>query len=273
MEILSIKYLLNKPVINLKIGSMKKSKWLFVFLLLIGCMASYAQNTQIKGKVTSAEDGSPLPGASVVIKGTSTGTATNINGDFTISASPDATLLISSVGFVTQEIAVAGQTVINVVMEVEALEVDEVVVTALGISREKKSLGYAAQEVNGDAVSTVKTDNLINNLSGKIAGVSIKVNGNMGGSTNVVIRGSKSLYQSNQALFVIDGVPVDNSNTNNQGEIDGRSGYDYGNAASDLNPNDVESMTILKGAAATALYGSRAANGVIMITTKKGRTG
>ena len=249
---------------------MKKSKWLFVFLLLIGCMASYAQNTQIKGKITSAEDGGPLPGASVVIKGTSTGTATNIDGDFTITASTDATLLISSVGFVTQEIAVAGQTIINVVMEVEALEVDEVVVTALGISREKKSLGYAAQEVKGDAVSTVKTDNLINNLSGKIAGVSIKVNGNMGGSTNVVIRGSKSLYQSNQALFVIDGVPVDNSNTNNQGEIDGRSGYDYGNAASDLNPNDVESMTILKGAAATALYGSRAANGVIMITTKKG---
>ena len=169
-----------------------------------------------------------------------------------------------------QEVEIAGRTNIDVVLETEMTGLQEVVVTALGVSREKKSLGYATQSVSGESVSTVKTDNFINTLSGKIAGVNIKANGNMGGSTNIVIRGAKSLTGSNQALFVVDGVPIDNANTNNEGQVTGRSGYDFGNAASDINPNDIESIDVLKGAAASALYGSRAANGVIMITTKEG---
>jgi TonB-linked SusC/RagA family outer membrane protein len=249
---------------------MKRITSMLVCLLLFGFTATFAQDIQIKGTVTTAEDGSPLPGVYVKIKGTNTGTATDAAGKFQVSAPAQGTLVFTSIGYRDQEIAIAGQSVVDVVMEAAVTQVDEVVVTALGISREKKSLGYATQEVKGDAISTVKSDNFINSLSGKVAGVNVKVNGNMGGSTNIVIRGSKSLTGNNQALFVIDGVPVDNSIINNSGQRTGRSGYDYGNAASDINPNDIESINVLKGAAASALYGARAANGVVMITTKKG---
>ncbi|MDD5185970.1 MAG: SusC/RagA family TonB-linked outer membrane protein, partial [Paludibacter sp.] len=155
-------------------------------------------------------------------------------------------------------------------LENDAVVMNELVVTALGISREKKSLGYSVQEVSGDAVNQVKSDNFMTSLSGKVSGIQIKNNTNFGGSTNVIIRGSSSLTGNNQALFVVDGIPIDNSNTNNSGELTGRGGYDYGNSASDINPNDIESISVLKGAAASALYGSRATNGVVLITTKKG---
>ncbi len=155
-------------------------------------------------------------------------------------------------------------------MVADVTQVDEVVVTALGISRERKSLGYATQEVKGDAVSAVKSDNFINSLSGKVAGVVITRNTNIGGSTNIQVRGATSLTGNNQALFVIDGVPISNRNTNTSGQSQDGTGYDFGNAASDINPDDIESINVLKGAAATALYGSRASTGVIMITTKKG---
>jgi TonB-linked SusC/RagA family outer membrane protein len=148
---------------------------------------------------------------------------------------------------------------------------EEVVITALGISREKKSLGYASQEVKGDQVNTAKESNFINSLSGKVSGVEIKRNNNLGASSNIVIRGFKSLTGNNQALFVVDGVPIDNSNTTTTNVAQGVGGYDYGNAASDINPDDIETINVLKGAASTALYGSRAANGVVIITTKKGR--
>ena len=157
---------------------------------------------------------------------------------------------------------------------------EEVVVTALGISREKKSLGYAVQELDGDAVSDVKSVNFVNSLSGKSAGVDILQANTMGGSANVIIRGTTSLTQNNQALFVVDGVPFNNNNTNEDRPVanstatnqnDGWGGYDYGNNAMDINTEDIESISVLKGAAATALYGSRAANGVILITTKKGK--
>jgi len=206
----------------------------------------------------------------VVIKGTTNGAVTNVDGIYSLTAPSDATLIFTYVGMQTLEESVNGRTKIDVALQSEAIEVTEVVVTALGVTREKRSLGYAVQEVSGEEINKVKTDNFINTMSGKVAGVHIKANGNLGGSTNVVIRGSKSLYQSNQALFVIDGVPVDNSNSNNMGQISGRSGFDYGNTASDINPNDIESINVLKGSAATALYGARAANGVVMITTKKG---
>lgn len=179
-------------------------------------------------------------------------------------------LIFTYVGLKTQEITVGTSNTVNVTMLEDAAVLDEVVVTALGIEREKKSLGYATQEVKGEAVSKIKSSNFVNSLSGKVAGLDIKSSGTLGGSTNVVIRGNSSIAGNNQALFVVDGIPIDNGNTNSSDQITGRGGYDYGNAASDINPDDIESINVLKGAAASALYGSRAANGVIMITTKKG---
>lgn len=153
---------------------------------------------------------------------------------------------------------------------VKTQDIEGVVVTALGIKREKKSLGYSSQEVNGDEANKAPTTNFLNNLSGKVAGLEIKQGTNFGGSINVVLRGFKSLKGNNQALFVVDGIPILNSNLNSTDQVTGRAGYDYGNTASDINPNDIESINVLKGAAATALYGSRAQNGAIIITTKKG---
>jgi TonB-linked SusC/RagA family outer membrane protein len=170
----------------------------------------------------------------------------------------------------TAEYTVANNDTIDVTLATDSAQLDEVVVTALGIEREKKSLGYATQEVDGSEVSDVPTQNFVNSLSGKVAGLKVSSSGTLGGSSNVVIRGSSSLTGDNQALFVIDGTPVSNANTNRTGQNAGRGGYDYGNAASDINPNDIASINVLKGAAATALYGARAANGAIIIETKKG---
>ena len=162
------------------------------------------------------------------------------------------------------------RSIIDVTMIEDATQLEEVVVVALGIEREKKSLGYATQELQGEDVSSIKTQNFVNSLSGKVAGLDIRPSGTLGGSTNVVIRGNSSIEGNNQALFVVDGIPFNNDTGNSQQQRLGFGGADYGNAASDINPDDIESINVLKGAAATALYGSRAANGVIMITTKKG---
>jgi TonB-linked SusC/RagA family outer membrane protein len=250
---------------------MKKLLLLAVLSVFV-CAYAMAQTNVITGTVTSSVEGEgAIPGVAVAAKGTTVGTLTGPNGEYSISVPQNVTTLVFSyIGMKKQEIEIAGRKVIDVVLEPDLLGLDEVVVTALGISREKKSLGYATQQIGGEAVSTVKTDNFVNQLSGKIAGVNIRSNNNIGGSTNIIIRGSKSLTGNNQALFVVDGIPIDNANTNNSGQRTGRSGYDYGNAASDINPNDIASIDVLKGAAASALYGSRAANGVIMITTKKG---
>ncbi|HAZ04620.1 MAG TPA: SusC/RagA family TonB-linked outer membrane protein, partial [Marinilabiliales bacterium] len=244
---------------------------LFVCLAMLGIQLVNAQQKTITGTVTSSEDGMSLPGVSVAVKGTTVGTITNINGQYSLGVSADAqTLVYSFVGMKTQEVAIGAMGVIDVVLEPEVIGVDEVVVTALGISREKKSLGYSVQEVQGDDINNTKGDNFVTQLSGRVAGVQVKNNTNFGGSSNIVIRGSSSLTGNNQALFVVDGIPIDNSNTNNTSQLTGRNGYDYGNAAADINSNDIESISVLKGAAASALYGSRAANGVILITTKKG---
>ncbi len=249
---------------------MRKLSFLLVILLL-SAMQVLAQRT-ITGKVTSADDGGGIPGVTVLVKGTSNGVLTDLDGKYSISVPKDATALqFSFVGMKTQEIALTAANTLDVVMESEAQNIEGVVVTALGITRDKKSLGYSTQELKGDEINAAKRTNFVDNLSGKLAGVQVKANGNMGGSTNVIIRGSSSFTGNNQAMFVVDGVPVNNDNTNNTGQLTGRSGYDYGNAAADIDPNDIESMNVLKGAAATALYGSRAANGVIMITTKKGK--
>jgi TonB-linked SusC/RagA family outer membrane protein len=245
---------------------------LILFLAVFASLSSLlAQTKTITGTVTGSDDGLPIPGVSIVVKGTTTGTITDGNGKYSLSIPEDAqTLVFSFVGMETQEVAVQGRSVIDVSLRSEALDIDEVVVTALGISREKKSLGYSTQKIGGEKVADVKTNNFVNNLSGKVAGVQVKVNGNFGGSTNIVIRGNSSLTGNNQALFVVDGVPMDNSNTNEGAQTQGGSGYDYGSPVSDINPDDIESINVLKGAAATALYGSRAANGVVIVTTKKG---
>ncbi len=229
-----------------------------------------AQRT-VTGTVTDGTN--PLIGATVLAKGMTVGTITDFDGKYSLEVPKGATTLVFSyTGFETKEVELGAASMVDVVLS-EGIELSEIVVTALGVTREKKSLGYATQEVGGDKVNRVPLDNIVNSLSGKIAGVQVKNNTNMGGSSNIVIRGFKSLTGDNQALFVIDGIPINNSTGNDSGQRSGRSGYDYGNAASDINPDDIESVNVLKGAAATALYGSRAANGVIMITTKKGNKG
>ena len=249
---------------------MKKLIGLFVFLLLVGTQIVTAQSKQISGTVTSADDGLGMPGVSVVVKGTTIGASTDIDGKYSLEAVASDVLVFSFVGMVPQNITVGSQSVINIVMETESIGMDEVVVTALGVTREKKSLGYSVTEIGGESLSEAKESNIVNSLSGKVAGVAIRQANTMGGSANILIRGTSSLMGNNQALFVVDGTPMDNSNTNTDNQQDGWGGYDYGNAASDINPEDIESVSILKGAAASALYGSRAANGVILITTKKG---
>jgi TonB-linked SusC/RagA family outer membrane protein len=253
---------------------MKRITSLLVCFAMFG-LSVLAQDIQITGKVTSADDGSVLPGVSVVVKGTTIGTTTSIDGDFTISAPSDATLVFSFVGMKEKEVAVSGQTSINVAMEMDVTGLEEVVVTALGISREKKSLGYSASEVKGDELDKLQVVDATHALQGKVAGVLVSPSsGSPGASTRVIIRGVTSLTGSNQPLYVIDGVPINNafaSGNAAQASTSVNRTIDFGNAASDLNPNDVESINILKGAAATSLYGSRAANGVVIITTKAGK--
>lgn len=248
---------------------MKRITSLLVCLILLGTYA-FGQDVQITGMVTTQENGKALPGVSVIVKGTTIGTTTNIEGVYEISAPADATLIFSFIGMLTEEVEINNQTVIDIALVTDITGLEEVVVTALGISRDKKSLGYAVQKLEGEELNRVKNENVVNSLSGKVAGLQVKNNTNMGGSSNIIIRGASSLTGNNQALFIVDGIPVDNSISNNDGQRDGRNGYDYGNPVSDIDPDNIETVNVLKGAAATALYGSRAANGVIIITTKKG---
>lgn len=233
--------------------------------------AAYAQERTITGRVTDVDDGTALPGVNVVVKGTTQGTVTDASGNFSIAVpGPSSTLVFSFIGLSTQEVAVGERTSINVQMVQDVQELSEVVVTALNIPREKASLGYSTQNVSGESLTTAKQQNFVNSLSGKVAGVQIRTAGQFGGSTNMVIRGNKSVSGNNQPLFVVDGVPIDNRTGNSTFQEAGRMGFDYGNSTADINPEDIESLEVLKGAAASTLYGSRAANGVVMITTKKG---
>ncbi|WP_299778375.1 SusC/RagA family TonB-linked outer membrane protein [uncultured Formosa sp.] len=247
----------------------KFSGILTLFLAFV-VQITFAQEKTISGTV-SDPNGLPLPGVNIIVKGTTNGTQTDFDGKYSIMSASGEILSFSFMGYKTKTTTVGGASTVNVTLEEDLAQLDEVVVTALGISREKKSLGYASQEVEGDAVSKVKSQNFVNSLSGKVAGLNIKPSGTIGGSTNVVIRGNSSVAGNNQALFVVDGIPIDNGNSNSSTQQAGGGGYDYGNAASDINPDDIESINVLKGAAASALYGSRASNGVIMITTKKGK--
>lgn len=240
-------------------------------ILLCCSIIVYAQTRTVTGQVKDSK-GDPVPFANVTIKGTNTGVAADANGNFKIDVNEGASLLITSASFADQEVKLGTSSTVAVTLQSQG-NLQEVVVTALGIRRSKNTLPYAAQQIQGDEVSKMRTGNAASALSGKVSGLQIIQGNGIGGSTNVIVRGIKSLTNNNQALFVVDGVPVDNSNTNSANQVTGRGGYDYGNAAADINPDDIESINVLKGAASTALYGSRAANGVIMITTKKARRG
>ncbi|MBO0358713.1 SusC/RagA family TonB-linked outer membrane protein [Hymenobacter sp. BT186] len=233
-----------------------------------------AQNRNITGRVTDAATGQGLPGVTVLVKGTSIGASTNADGGYSLSVPASATTLtFSFIGYTNVERPIGDASTVNVGLATDAKQLGEVVVTALGVERTRNSLAYSATQVEGQNITVARNPNPINGLSGKVAGVTIRQSNTLGGSTSVNIRGTKSLFGNNQPLYVIDGVPISNSNTNTAAQQTGGGGYDYGNAASDLNPDDIATTTILKGAAATALYGERAANGVILITTKKGRKG
>lgn len=248
---------------------MKKQLTFTLALLCFAVVWSYAQRT-VSGKVTSPT-GEALIGVNVLEVGTATGTITDVDGTYQLRVSSDnANLAFSYTGYQDQRVAVGGRSSIDVVMQ-EGVDLGEVVVTALGISREKKALTYSAQTVDGDDINTVRDANFVNTLSGKVAGLQVSQSASgPGGQTRVVLRGNRSLGNNN-ALFVIDGVPVDNSAYGSVGSDFG--GYSGTDGAVNINPDDIDNISVLKGAAAAALYGSRAANGVIMITTKKGKAG
>ncbi|MCY7422206.1 MAG: TonB-dependent receptor plug domain-containing protein, partial [Chitinophagaceae bacterium] len=246
-------------------------------LILMCCLGlitqlSFSQDKEVRGKVTD-DAGAGLPSVSVTLKGKGTGTSTAADGTFRMMAPGAGTLVFTGVGLGTIEQNIQGRSYLEVKLLRTTSNLDEVVVTALGIRKNRNQVSYAAQTVTGEEVSKTRTANFMNNLSGKVSGLELRQTNTLGGSTNVILRGTKSITGNNQALFVVDGIPFDNSNNNSGGQRTGRGGYDYGNAAADVNPDDIASITVLKGAAASALYGSRGSNGVILITTKKGTRG
>ena len=226
------------------------------------------------GKVTGTveDDFGPVTGASVVVKGTTNGTITDMDGNFTLEGVKNGDVIqISFIGYSTMEITYTGQPVGVIKLAEDTQKLDEVVVTALGMKRSEKSLGYAMQELKGDALLDSRESNIANALSGKVSGLQVvRSSGSVGGSSKIVLRGANSLTGSNQPLVVVDGTPMDNF-TGGVDDAWGNSGTDMGNGLSDINPEDIESMSVLKGASAAALYGSRAGNGVILITTKSGK--
>ena len=240
-------------------------------------MGSALAQSQVSGTVVSAEDGEPIIGASIKVEGTNTGTVTDIDGNFSlVLPAGKHTVKVSYIGMQDQTIALkAGNNKISLTSDAKNL--DEVVVTAMGITRQSKALGYSASVVGGEKLSESRTGDIMSGIAGKVAGVQISsTSSDPGASNSVVIRGVSSLSGNNQPLYVIDGVPLSNTSTSSEtsklaGANSLNESYDFGNGANAVNPDDVESMTILKGAAATALYGSRAANGVILITTKSGK--
>ncbi len=222
----------------------------------------------ITGKVSDSS-GAPLVGVTIVVEGTTQGVITDFEGNYTINVpSNESILTFSFVGYMTEKISVAGKTVINIVLTEDVMEMGEVVVTAMGIKRQKSSIGYSTTEVSGDDMVESRDPNLGNALTGKVAGVSVAGNSTgIGGSSRVVIRGNASLTGNNQPLYVIDGIPFDNTNQSSAGQW---GGMDMGDGLSNINPDDIASIQVLKGAAASALYGYRGGNGAILITTKSG---
>ena len=250
---------------------MRKRKSVLLLLLMLVCITGIVHAQNITGTVKDAS-GAPILGSTVTIKGTTLGTISDDKGNFSLKV-PNGqkadTIVFSYLGKQTQTLAVDGKTVFNVVLQDEDVDVEEVVVTALGISKQHKAIGYSTVQVSGDELNEVKTNNPVAALAGKVAGVDISSNAGPGASQNVMIRGAAS-FSSNQPLYVVDGIPLINADPNYTGDnLNNKA--DFGSGINAVNPNDIESMTVLKGAAATALYGSRAANGVVLITTKTGK--
>ena len=233
--------------------------------------ASAGNDKNVKGKVTDST-GNGLPGVSIVLKNSTNGTITDVDGNFILPIDQEkATLVLSFIGYTTKEIAVKNGVLTNVILNEDVMALDEIVVTALGIKRDKKSLGYSTQEVKGDNMNVGNDANMLNKLMGKVAGVQITAgNTGAGSSSRVIIRGESSFSNDNQPLYVVDGVPINNFIQSNLAGTPQE--IDYGNGAGEVNADDIESISVLKGANAAALYGSRAANGVILITTKSGKT-
>lgn len=258
---------------------MKKDLLKFFIFLMFCSFQSYAQEKTVTGRVTSAEDGIPLPGVSVKIKGSEKGTSTAPDGNYSIRVSQGQTLIFSFIGTQSQEIPVGTSNVLNVSMRADSRSLNEVVVTALGVKQDRRSLGYAVQEISSDVLARTNQTNPLNALKGTAAGVQITSGGGAAGAgSRIQIRGVNSLNPSanNQPLFVVDGIPISN-NTDQFGlDPNNRSGGDTfqnTNRAADINPDDIETVSILKGPAASVLYGLRAANGAVVITTKSGKAG
>ncbi|SFB87522.1 TonB-linked outer membrane protein, SusC/RagA family [Zunongwangia mangrovi] len=245
-------------------------KIIFSFLLVLGLtQMAFAQSQTVSGTITEAETGMPLPGVTVMEKGTSNGTSTDFDGNFSLNVGDDATLILSMIGYVTQEIPVtSGEVNAEMATDTEALE--EVVVTALGIKREKKAITYSAQNVEVDELSEARSLNVSNSLSGKVAGLNFSTTSNgVGSSSRITLRGNRSLTGNNQPLYVVDGVPISNGSGNRNSDID-TGGTTQPDGISNINPDDIANISVLKGPSAAALYGTRASNGVIVITTKSG---
>ncbi len=239
-------------------------------LVLFNFTVLMAQDITVTGKVTSSEDGSAIPGANVIIRGTTTGTATDFDGNYSLSVpSSETVLLFSYIGFTTTEMVVGNQSVINMSLEPDVTQLSEVVVTAFGIEKDKKELTYAAQNVSTDEISQAREMNVINSLAGKVAGLDVtKSSAGVGSSSRVLLRGNRSIAGNNQPLYIVDGVPISNGSGGTPSSEGG--GVQRSDGISNINPDDIASVTVLKGPNATALYGARAANGAIVITTKKG---
>ncbi|MBG9374899.1 SusC/RagA family TonB-linked outer membrane protein [Panacibacter sp. DH6] len=245
-------------------------KLLLLFAFIAATLVSTAQNVAVTGKVSNSA-GSGIEGINVLVKGSSKGTITKADGSFNLSAPSNGTLVFSGVGYAQREIAIDGQSTINVTLSESQNELNTVVVTALGVSKQARKLGYAVTSVSGDAMNKARETNIANSLGGQVAGLSVRgTNSGPGGTSKLLLRGLPSMTGSGSPLFVINGIPMDNSQRGSAGEW---GGSDNGDGINNINPDDVESITVLKGQAASALYGSRATNGVIMITTKGGKKG
>lgn len=246
---------------------MKRLYSLFYLLFLL-CTTAFGQIVSVSGVVTSTEDGFGLPGVTIRVKNTSEGTVTGLDGDYIINANANDSLEFSFIGFKTIVLPINGRVKIDVALSPDTQLLDDVVVTALGIKRQKRELGYATEDIDGDLLAKSGSDNVISALSGRAAGVQIiNSDGVAGSSSRIVIRGNNSIFGDNQPLIVVDGVPM-----SNEGGITSWSGgQDWGTALNNINQEDIEDLSILKGPTAAALYGSRGGNGVVLITTKKVR--
>jgi iron complex outermembrane receptor protein len=246
-----------------------RAKPILILVLTLVSQFGFSQTKTISGKVTSSEDKQGIPGATVLVKGTTKGTVTDAYGKYTLDGvMPEDTVKFSYIGFESFEIVAGNQAVIDVELSVSAAVLEEVVVTALGIKRQQREIGYSTERIESELLVRSNSPNVLNAIIGRVAGVQVSQgDGVEGGSTRIVIRGNNTLSGRNQPLIVVDNVPLENvPGLENIGR-----GVDWGNSVSDINPLDIETYTVLKGGAASALYGSKGANGVILITTKRGK--